>query len=745
MNLQILCLAGVLLLMACNTTKKTSVVETTPNIEMIEKDIKMKMSEIVANTDKFEKPSPRKEAYPMEMHGDTRVDDYYWMRLTDEQKNAEKLDPHTQEVVDYLEAENTYVQGVTGGLDAFKDKLYNEMIGRIKQTDMSVPYKSNGYFYISRYEEGGEYPIHSRKKDNLEADEEIMLDVNIMADGHDYFAIGGRSVSPNNQLLAYGVDTVSRRIYEISFKDLRTGETLTDLLKNTTGSAVWGNDNKTIFYTQKDEALRSYKIFRHTLGTPQEQDVEVYHEADETFNAFVYKTKSKKYIMVGSWATLSNEYYSIPADDPTAEMTLFQARERKLEYSVNHYGDNWYVLTNKDGAKNFKLMITPEGATSQDNWKEYIEHRDDVLLSGVDIFKDYLVLSERANGLTQIKVQPWDKSPSHIIDFGESVYTAYTSVNLDFDTEIMRIGYTSMTTPSTTYDYNIKERILEVKKQQEVVGGYNPADYVGERIMVDARDGTKVPVSLVYKKGFKKDGTAPVLLYGYGSYGNSIDPYFSSVRLSLMNRGFAFAIAHIRGGQEMGRQWYEDGKFLKKKNTFTDFIDCGRQLIASNYAADDQLYAMGGSAGGLLMGAVMNMAPDLWNGVIAAVPFVDVVTTMLDETIPLTTGEYDEWGNPNDKEYYDYIKTYSPYDNVKAIDYPATLVTTGYHDSQVQYWEPAKWVAKLRELKTDNNPLLFHVNMEAGHGGKSGRFARYKEIALEYAFLLDLAGKVDED
>jgi oligopeptidase B len=684
-------------------------------------------------------PMATKIPQKLKKHDDVRLDKYYWMKLTDEQKNAKTPDEHTQSVVDYLNQENDYKEQMLDHTKGLQENLYKEIVARIKQTDMSVPYKKNGYYYLTRYEEGKEYPIHSRKKDNLDNEEEVMLNVNQLAEGHSYYAIGGRSVSPNNKILAYGEDTLSRRIYKVKFKNLETGELLEDEILNTTGGVVWANDNKTVFYTRKDDALRAFKIFKHKLGTPSSQDQEIYHEKDETFGTFVYKTKSKKYIVIGSYATLSNEYKYVNADTPDEDFTMFQPRERKLEYSIAHYNDKWYVTTNKDGAQNFKLMSCPEGQTRKENWSDVIGHRDDVLLEGMDIFKDYLVLSERKNGITQLRVRPWS-GEEHYIEFPDDAYLAYTTTNPDFDTEILRLGYTSLTTPNSTYDYNMSSKAMNLLKQQEVVGGYEPNDYESERLMVKARDGAMVPVSLVYKKGFKKDGSSPILLYGYGSYGNSMDPYFSSVRLSLLDRGFGFAIAHIRGGQEMGRQWYEDGKFFNKTNTFKDFIDCGEYLVSNNYTAKENLYAMGGSAGGLLMGAIINMRPDLWNGVIAAVPFVDVVTTMLDESIPLTTGEYDEWGNPNDKAYYDYMKSYSPYDNVVKQEYPAMLVTTGYHDSQVQYWEPAKWVAKLRELKTNNKPLLMHCDMATGHGGASGRFKRYKETAMEYAFLLDLEG-----
>ncbi len=713
-NLIFISITTLCLLISCNTRN------------MMKETTEMKTVQVL----NVKPPVAKKVPKELTMHGDTRIDNYYWMN--------DSKDP---EVIKYLEEENAYMAQKTAHLDKLQADLFEEMKGRIKQDDTSVPYKNKGYYYINRYEQGKEYPIYSRKKETLEAAEEVLLDVNELAKPYDYYNVGGLSVSMNNKLLAYGEDTLSRRIYTLRFKNLETGEMLSDVIPNTTGGAVWANDNKTIFYTTKEEGtLRSYKVFRHVLGTPITQDVEIFHEKDNTFYCFAYKTKSDKYIVVGTAQTISQEYHVIEADNPTANLRVIQPRERNLEYGIDHYGDKFYIRTNLN-AKNFRLMTTPENATTKENWTELIAHREEVLLEGIDIFKDYLVITERKNGIIQLRIRPW-QGQEHYIEFPEEAYVAYTSTNPEFDTKLLRIGYQSLTTPNSIFDYNMltKERVL--LKEQEVLGEFNKDDYQSERIMVTARDGKKVPVSIVYKKGFKKDGKQPLLLYAYGSYGNSIDPTFSSARLSLLNRGFAYAIAHIRGGEEMGRAWYEDGKLLNKKNTFNDFIDCGAYLIQNKYTNSDKLFAAGGSAGGLLMGAVVNMRPDLWKGVVAAVPFVDVVTTMLDETIPLTTFEYDEWGNPEDKTYYDYMKSYSPYDNVERKAYPAILVTTGLYDSQVQYWEPAKWVAKLREMKTDNNLLLFKTNMDAGHGGQSGRFRRLKEVALEYAFMLDLAGLV---
>ena len=686
-------------------------------------------------------PEAVKKAYKLEKHGDVRVDDYYWMKLSDEQKNETTPDTQTQQVLDYLNAENAYTESQTSHLKSLRKSLYEEMVARIKQTDESVPYFKRGYYYLTRFESGKEYPIYSRKEKSLDADESILLNVNDLAEGHDYYAARGLSVSPSNKILAYGEDTLSRRIYTIRFKNLENGDALEDVIENTTGSITWANDNKTLFYTRKDESLRAYKIFKHILGTDSANDVEVYHEEDETFNCYVYKTKSEKYIIIGSFATVSSDFRIVSADKPEGEFELFQKRERDHEYSISHYNDNWYIVTNKDGAKNFKVMITPESKTTKENWKEFIPHRKEALVSSLEIFKNYLVINERVDGISKVRVARWDDiDNSHYIDFGEDAYMSSTSTNPEFESDKVRVYFSSMTTPGTTYDYDMNSKALDLKKRQEVVGDFKIEDYKSESIMVEARDGVKIPVSIVYGKSFKKDGSQPILLYAYGSYGSSMDPYFSSVRLSLLDRGFGYAIAHIRGGQELGRQWYDNGKLLKKKNTFTDFIDVGQYLVDSHYTQSDKLFSMGGSAGGLLIGAVINIRPDLWKGAIAAVPFVDVVTTMLDETIPLTTGEYDEWGNPNEKQYYDYMKSYSPYDQVSEQPYPNLLVTTGYHDSQVQYWEPAKWVAKLRDKNTSQNQILLHTDMEAGHGGKSGRFQRYHEIALEYAFLLDHSG-----
>jgi oligopeptidase B len=674
---------------------------------------------------------PMAKMQPTDVPGPrTRTDDYYWLR-----------DRENPEVISYLEAENAYTEAETAHLKALEEALFEEIKGRIKEDDSSVPYKEGDYFYYTRYEEDKEYPIYARKQGALDAEEQIMLDANVLADGHEYFAVRGREISANQDILAYSVDTVGRRIYTLQFKNLTTGEVLPEEIPEVTGNVAWASDNQTIFYTKQDlTTLRWYQIYRHVLGTDSVNDELVYEEKDDTFSSFVFRTKSKRYILIGSQQTLSSEYRYLDANDPSGTFQIIQPREENHEYNVDHYGDHFFIRTN-DGAQNFRLVKTPVTATEKANWEEVIPHRADVLLENFEMFKDYLVLSERKDGLIRLRVRPWDGSGEHYIAFGEPAYLAYVETNPEFDTPVLRYGYTSMTTPNSVYDYHMATQDKTLMKQDEVLGDFDSARYTTERLYATARDGVQVPISLVYRTDlFEQNGTAPLLLYGYGSYGFSMDATFSSARLSLLDRGFVYAIAHIRGGQEMGRQWYEDGKLLKKKNTFTDFIDSGEYLVTEKYADPERLFAMGGSAGGLLVGAVINMRPDLFTGVVAAVPFVDVVTTMLDDAIPLTTSEYDEWGNPNDSTYYDYMLSYSPYDNVAAKDYPNLLVTTGLHDSQVQYWEPAKWVARLRAMKTDQNRLLLKTNMDAGHGGASGRYKRYRETAFQYAFLLDLAG-----
>ena len=695
-------------------------------------------------------PDVAKKPHEMTIHGDTRVDDYYWMRLTDEQKSAKEKDSHTQEVVDYIDAENDYTESRLKHTKKFQDKLFDEIVDRIKKDDESVPYLDNGYFYYTRYEKGKEYAIHCRKKGSLDSEEEILLDENVLAKGHDYFAVGGLDVSPDNQWMSYGVDLVSRRIYTIYFKNLVTGDVLKQTIPNSTGSVAWANDNKTVFYTSKNEVtLLPEKIWRHKVGTDSAKDELVYEEKDESFYNGVYRSKSGEFIIIWNSSTLVNDYHILSANDPDGEFNNFSPRGTEHEYSIDHYQDKFYIITNWE-AKNNRLMETSENATDMGNWKEVIAHRNDVHLLGMEIFKDHLVLNERKDGLRGLRVINQKNGQDEYINFGEQTYTARISVNEEFNTNILRYGYTSMVTPSSTYDYNMDTGEITLMKQQEVVGGYDQSLYRSERHYALARDGQPVPISLVYKKDLKNDPTfnnqgAPdnpqnLLLYAYGSYGSTRDPYFSSTRLSLLDRGFIYAIAHVRGSQIYGRQSYDDGKMLNKKNTFTDFIDAGKYLVKEGLTDPNHLFAEGGSAGGLLIGAIVNMAPELWKGTIAAVPFVDVVTTMLDASIPLTSNEWDEWGNPEEKKYYDYMLSYSPYDQVIDQVHPNMLVTSGFFDSQVQYWEPLKWMAKLRDNWQGENVLYLHMNMDAGHGGKSGRFRRYREVALEYAFLFDLVG-----
>ena len=699
--------------------------------------------EIKMNKD-VKTPKAEIQAKSLTIHNSTRIDNYFWMRLTDEQKIAKNKDAQTQKVEAYLNSENKYFDKVTASTNNFQKELFEEMKGRIKEDDTSVPYFRNQYFYITRFEKGSQYPIYSRKKETLEAKEEVLFNVNEEAEGHEYFQLGGLNVSPDNNLVAFATDTVSRRQYTIQIKNLETGKILSDKIENTTGGSVWSNDNKTLFYTKKDPlTLRSSSIYRHILGTDASEDVIVFEEKDETYNTYVYKTKSHKFIVIGSSSTLSSEFRIIAADKPYGEWKVIQPREENLEYSLAHYGDYFYIQTNKDNATNFKLMKTSVNKTTKENWVDVIPHREETLLEDVSIFKNYLVIEERTEGLGKIRIKTWDGKEDYYLPFDEETYSAGVYSNPEFDTDVIRYSYNSMTTPNSVIDFNMKSQTKEIKKEQEVLGGkFDKNNYKSERVWATARDGKKVAISLVYHKDTELNKNTPLLQYAYGSYGYTISDGFSSTRLSLLDRGFVYALAHIRGGQYLGREWYNDGKMMNKKNTFFDFIDCSKFLIENNYTSAEHLYAMGGSAGGLLVGAVSNLNPELYNGIIAAVPFVDVISTMLDESIPLTTGEFDEWGNPKEKEAYDYMLSYSPYDQVAKKEYPNMLVTTGYFDSQVQYWEPAKWVAKLRELKTDDNILLLHTNMDVGHGGASGRFDALKETARDYTFLLALENKL---
>ncbi|MCO5229897.1 MAG: S9 family peptidase [Chitinophagales bacterium] len=685
------------------------------------------------NMNAQEIPTCEKIPHQITAHKDTRIDNYYW--LNDYWLNGSKK----EQVLDYLKRENSYSDAIMEPTKELQDLLYNEIKGRIKETDQSVPYFENGYWYIVRTEESKEYPIYTRRKGNMEAPEEILLDVSLMADGHGYYQVGSLDISPDNKIMAYGVDTLGRRQYTIYFKNLETGQLYDATIPNTTSNLVWAQDSKTVFYsTQNAKTLRSNKIWRYEIGMAKSKKL-IFTEKDEMFDVSVSKTKSNQYIFINSESTLSSETQFILASQPLSRFQIFLPREKEILYSIEDFEGDFYILTNWE-AFNFRLMkVGINGSYLKDNWKEIIPHRKDVLLESFDIFKDYLVIQEVANVNTQIKVIPWkNQQKGYYIHFDTDAYMAGLGYNPEFETNKLRFHYQSMNTPPTQFELQMDNQQRTVLKQKEVMGDFHSEYYVTKRIWATAKDGTKVPISIIYRKDFKNDGTHPLLLNGYGAYGLSSDPYFSVARFSLLDRGFAIAIAHIRGGEEMGRQWYEDGKMFKKMNTFTDFIDCADFLIEEGYTSKEHLYANGGSAGGLLMGAVANLRPDLWNGIVSDVPFVDVLTTMLDKTIPLTVGEYDEWGNPHNKASYFYIKSYSPYDNIERKSYPHMMINTGLHDSQVQYFEPAKYVAKLRELKTDDNILILNCDMETGHGGKSGRFQKIFEIAREYAFYLML-------
>lgn len=670
-------------------------------------------------------PIAKIEPHITEIHGEKLVDNYFWLRNKGE-----------KDVIEYLEAENRYTDAMMEHTKGLQEKLYKEMLGRIKETDTSTPVKIDNYYYYSRTEEGKQYSIHCRKKGSMEAEEEILIDENVLAEGLEFFSIGVYKVSPNHRFLAYSIDTDGSEIYTLYIKDLETGKLLKDVITNTFYSLEWANDSKTIFYDILDEAKRPYKIYRHILGTDLREDVLVYHEEDEVFFASVAKTKSNEYILFISESKTASEVSYLKADEPIGGIKVIHPRQHEMEYHVDHHEDYFFILTN-DLAKNFKLMKAPVSIPAKENWEEVIPHRDNVRLEHIEAFKNHIVVFERENGLKNIRILNTKDNEAHVVNFQEPVYDLRQGDNPEYNTNLFRFEYTSLVTPRSVFDYNMDSKALELKKQDEIPSGYDAGQYQSERIFAKANDGTLIPISLVYKKGLVKDGKNPLYLYGYGSYGASMDPRFSSNCLSLIDRGFVCSIAHVRGGEEMGRYWYEQGKLLNKKNTFTDFIACAEHLIAEKYTSREKLVISGASAGGLLMGAVTNMRPDLFNTVVAKVPFVDVINTMFDPSIPLTILEYEEWGNPNDKEYYDYIKSFSPYDNVEAKDYPNILITASLYDTRVQYWEPAKWTAKLRALKTDNNILLLKTNMSAGHSGSSGRYDYLKEIAFEYAFILN--------
>ncbi len=681
----------------------------------------MKKNEII-------EPRAEKISKIITAHNHERIDEFYWLN--------ERGNP---KVIDYLNSENDYRNSYMEDYKGLENELFEEIKSRIKEDDSSVPYLDNGYYYYTRFEKGKQYPIYCRKKDNLKNDEEILIDVNKMSQGHEYFRIGGIDISPNNKIMAYSVDTISRRLYTVHFKNLETGKKNTHTISNTSGGVSWANDNMTLFYNQKNtKTLRTEKVMRHSFNQNQ-KDEEVYFEKDDEFNLYSYKSKSGKYIIIVSGKTISDEIRFLNANEPDGDFKIFQKRVDGLEYSIDHLNDKWYVRTNINDSKNFKLMVCDEDKTSSDNWKEFIKHRKNVLLEGVEVFNDFFVITERENGQRRFNVISNKDGESHYIDYEEEVFSAYSSVNSEINSKTFRYGYSSMTTPNSTIEYNLIKKTKTVLKEAEILGGtFDKNNYESMLVWADARDGKKVPISLVFRKDTYKKGKNPLLLYGYGSYGSTNSAGFSSVRLSLLDRGFVYAIAHIRGSQYLGREWYEDGKMFNKKNTFWDFIDSAKYLGNNSFVDKDHIFAMGGSAGGLLMGAIANMEPEVFKGIVAAVPFVDVVTTMLDETIPLTTFEFDEWGDPKDEDSYYYMLSYSPYDQVEEKDYPAIFITTGYHDSQVQYFEPAKWIARLRDKRTNKEPLLMYCNMDAGHGGASGRFEAYKETAMEYAFLISL-------
>jgi len=664
-------------------------------------------------------------------HG-TRVDEYYWLR--DDTRTS-------KEVLAHLEAENAYKAAMTAHTKALEERIYEEIVARVKQDDSSVPYRKRGFWYYTRFESGKEYTIYARKAGNLEAAEQLMLNVNELAEGHEYYQLGALAMAPNDRLLAYAEDTVGRYQYRLRIKDLETGAMLPDVIENADPTMAWTADSASVLYVEKHpETLLGYRVRRHVLGTDPGSDPLLYEQDDESFYTAVQKTKDERFLLIVAESTVSTEVRYVDAADPALAFRVFLPRARDHEYYVDHLDGRWIIRSNWQ-APNFRLLEATVGEEGdRANWRELIAHRDDAFIHGFDVFKEFLAIEERSGALRKIRIRPWDGGADFFIAADEAAYTTVLGQNAEIDTNIVRYEYTSLTTPVSVYDYDIQTGERQLLKRDPVLGDFDPANYRTEFLWATARDGTKLPVSLVYRYGFTRDGKAPLLQYGYGSYGFSMDPTFSIARLSLLDRGFVYAIAHVRGGQEMGRRWYDQGRLLNKINTFTDFVDVTRFLVQEGYGDPNRVSAMGGSAGGLLMGAISNMAPDDYRAIVAQVPFVDVVTTMLDESIPLTTNEFDEWGNPKEKPYYDYVLSYSPYDNVARQDYPAILVTTGLWDSQVQYFEPAKWIARLRARKTGANPLLFRTTMEAGHRGKSGRFQRYREIAEEYTFILDQSG-----
>jgi oligopeptidase B len=675
-----------------------------------------------------EPPVARVEPHEFSNFGDTRVDNYHWLRGRDK-----------EEVIDYLNAENSYTDEMMAGTTDLKNRLYDEFMSRMNETDLSVPVKDGDWFYYRKNEEGKSYRIYCRKYLSMDAEEEVYLDQNLLAEGHEYHSLGLLEISPDHKLIAYSEDYTGREQYELKFRDLTTGELLADIITDV-DDLVWAEDKKTVFYTVPDEAFRSYKVMRHTLGTDTAEDVEIFTESDEKFSVRLGKSRDDKYILFSSQSNLTSEYWFVKAKKPTKAFKVFQAREHGIEYDIDHNKNGFFILTNED-AVNFKLMkVKDRKYKKKESWEEVVKHSDEILLRYFELFDNYLVIAERRNAGPEIRIKSFETGKSHYIKFDDRIYSCYFTDTPDFRGNLLRVKYSSFTTPSTVYDYNMETRKLNQLKQEVVGGGFDGYQYETRKIMATARDGSEIPVSMVFKKGIELNGENPLLLYGYGSYGHTMSAGFRSSIVSLLDRGMIYAIAHVRGSTAKGRMWYDDGKFLKKMNTFTDYIDCGEYLIETGYTKSEKMVGLGGSAGGLLIGAVVNMRPDLFKGVVAAVPFVDVVTTMLDASIPLTTGEYEEWGNPNEEEYYNYMKSYSPYDNVSTLEYPYILITAGLNDPRVQYWEPAKWAAKLRVFNKSDNLLLLKTNMGAGHGGASGRYGRYEETAFEYAFLLHILG-----
>jgi len=681
------------------------------------------------NINRNKPPLAKQKLFKHKIHDDIRIDEFYWLN-----------DRENPKVFEYLKNENEYYEKMTLKTKGFQNLIFNEMKSRIKEDETSVPYFHNKYWYITKYEKGKDYPIYVRRKISLSAEEEILFNCNELANDHEYFNLSSINISPDNKKAAFSVDLVSRRLYTIRVKDLESGKLLDTKIENTSGGSVWSRDSSNLFYTTKNtKTLRSESVYRHNILSPIELDSLIYKEKDNTFSVYVSLSKSEEYIFINSYSTLTTESRFIKANEPFNTFKLIQKRIFNLEYSVAHYKDTFYVFTNADGAFNFKIMKTSVDETKKVNWKPFIVHREDCLLEDLDVFENYFVLSERINGLTKIFISSWDSKNKFHLPIKGQTYTLSTSGNITFNTSKLRYNFSSLTSPHSVIEFDMQTKRVEILKEQNVLGGsFKKENYISTRIWASGQDDVKIPISLVYKKNTKLSLNTPILLYAYGAYGHTIDPDFSSIRLSLLDRGFVFAIAHVRGGEYLGRKWYDHGKLLNKRNTFNDFISCSKHLINMKFTSKEHLYAYGGSAGGLLMGVIVNQASELYNGVIAAVPFVDVVTTMLDETIPLTTSEFDEWGNPKNKEYYYYIKSYSPYDNVKKQNYPNMLVTSGFYDSQVQYWEPAKWVSRIRKLKLDNNVLYFNINLKAGHGGASGRYQFLREKAKEYMFLLDL-------